>query len=260
MEMRGLARQLVVITVAASAVFVVDHTANAAAAGACTTRSIEVNNSTVAEGGLATGGTLKFNVTSTGCAAASVSFQTLPGSPGKPPAIAGVDYNGAAGQLHWADGDTSVRTVSVSINGDATTEQDETLTFMLLGPIGLTIDDDLGVGTIADDDYTLTADSEPYCVELCVSCRLRVETTGPLPNAVSLTFATVNGTAVAGADFVGVTGTVTIPAGATSAQFSIMILDDLVPEPTQVFTVVLIKASGIVVPLDTATVTIVDND
>ena len=53
--------------------------------------------------------------------------------------------------------------------------------------------------------------------------------------AVTVTYATANGTAIAGQDYTAKTGTVTIPAGATSATFSVPIMGDTVVEQDETF-------------------------
>ena len=48
-----------------------------------------------------------------------------------------------------------------------------------------------------------------------------VTLSAPTPNVVSATYATANGTAVAGQDFTNTTGTVSFPANATSRTFTV---------------------------------------
>jgi len=68
----------------------------------------------------------------------------------------------------------------------------------------------------------------------------------PWNEDVLLTYSTVDGTAVAGSDFVGVSlGQVTIPAGSTSATVLIDVLADNVPELVESFTVQLDSAVGV---------------
>jgi hypothetical protein len=68
----------------------------------------------------------------------------------------------------------------------------------------------------------------------------------PWNEDVVLTYSTVNGTAVAGSDFVGIShGQVTIPAGSTSATVLVDLLADDQPELTESFTLQLESAVGI---------------
>jgi chitinase len=48
-------------------------------------------------------------------------------------------------------------TINVTVNGDATLEGNETFQVQLSAPVGATIADGTGLGTIVNDDITLTA-------------------------------------------------------------------------------------------------------
>lgn len=64
-----------------------------------------------------------------------------------------------------------------------------------------------------------------------------IDLSAPTNEDVLVSYSTINGTAVAGSDFVGVTnGQVTIPAGSTSATVLIEVLADDLPEPIESFT------------------------
>ena len=64
---------------------------------------------------------------------------------------AGSDYVATAGTLTFDPG-TTTRTVPVKVNGDGTFEADETFSLELSNPSGATITDNLGLGTIRNDD------------------------------------------------------------------------------------------------------------
>jgi subtilisin family serine protease/subtilisin-like proprotein convertase family protein len=63
----------------------------------------------------------------------------------------GGDFAGAAGTLTLPAG-TTTQTVSVAVNGDTAFEGDETFSVNLSSPLGATLTDALGLGTIVDDD------------------------------------------------------------------------------------------------------------
>jgi hypothetical protein len=70
-----------------------------------------------------------------------------------------------------------------------------------------------------------------------------IDLSAPTNEDVLLTYSTINGSAAAGSDFVGVTnGQVTIPAGSTSATVLIEVLADDLPEPIESFTLQLNSA------------------
>lgn len=79
---------------------------------------------------------------------------------------------------------------------------------------------------------------------------------------VTVEYATADGTARAGEDYVSSRGTATIPAGASSATIPIPILNDNVIEPDETFAVVLSAANGAALAAEqtTGTAVITDDD
>jgi hypothetical protein len=61
----------------------------------------------------------------------------------------------------------------------------------------------------------------------------------PLTGVVKLSYATSNGTAAAGADYLTATGVVTFNAGVTSRPITVAVVGDRIPEPDEIFTVTL---------------------
>jgi hypothetical protein len=82
------------------------------------------------------------------------------------------------------------------------------------------------------------------------------------PNALPVTveYATTNGTAVAGEDYVAASGTLTIPPGALTAPIPVTILADGKDEPTETFSLDLSAVTGAVLADGHAVATIVDGD
>ncbi len=254
--MRGMARQLAVIGLTASAVLAVGGTPGVAG-GICAPGTISVVDASVQEGGM-----LNFTVTTAGCVEGTVQYEVASGASGYAAATAGGDFAEKSGQLSWRAGDTGGQFVSVTVHDDFQVELDEAVTLKLSAPVGLSISDDSGVGVIMDDDLELSLVSEPFCPsEVCLSCRLRANTNAPVPADVTVRFATRSGTAVGGTDFVQTESSVVIPRGATSAQFSIPTINDTIPEDTEYFSVTLLGASsGRIGPHGTVIMTIVDDD
>jgi beta-glucanase (GH16 family) len=80
-------------------------------------------------------------------------------------------------------------------------------------------------------------------------------------NAVSVDYATVDGTAIAGSDYVAAAGTVTIPAGTFAANIIVTTLDEAIAEASETFQVVLSNPVSVSLTSQvTATVTIEAND
>lgn len=82
------------------------------------------------------------------------------------------------------------------------------------------------------------------------------------PSAVPVTvnYATANGTATAGSDYLAASGTVTFPAGTTTQTIYVRPLDDSALESNETLTVTLSSPSGATIGDGQATVTILDDD
>jgi glucose/arabinose dehydrogenase len=72
----------------------------------------------------------------------------------------------------------------------------------------------------------------------------RIVRTGPLDGEVTITYGVTADTATEGQDFVGGTGTITMPAGVSEIAVPVQILDDAVGEPTETLVFSLINAGG----------------
>ena len=81
-----------------------------------------------------------------------------------------------------------------------------------------------------------------------------------VPQAVTVAYATADGTASAGQDYAAASGTLTFAAGQTRKTVSVAVLDDALDEGEETLTLTLSNASGALVVDDAATGTIVNND
>lgn len=134
---------------------------------------------------------------------------------------------------------------------------------------GATLGRATGTGTIVDDDPAsavlgigdaTVVEGNVGAVAVPVAVPVAVTLSQPSAAAVTLGYSTTVGTADAG-DFVEVAnGTLTIPAGASSANALITVISGTVPEPTETFTITLSSPSGATIDRTTATVTILDDD
>lgn len=115
------------------------------------TASFSINDVTHAEGNV---GIIiyTFTVTKSGTGAASVSFQTQDGT-----AEVGSDYSGLTGTAIFAANETTQQ-IQVDVKGDTTPELDETFNVVLVNTTSnATITDGTGVGTITNDDESVSA-------------------------------------------------------------------------------------------------------
>ncbi len=109
--------------------------------------AISINNVSVTEG---TAGTVDMTFTvslsTAATGALSVDWTTANGT-----ATAGEDYVAASGTVNFTTGQTS-QPLTVQVNGDTAIEPNETFTVNLANPVGATLADSEGVGTIVNDD------------------------------------------------------------------------------------------------------------
>ena len=118
---------------------------------------------------------------------------------------------------------------------------------------------------ITDNDSTPAVDfgNAHYAVgEGAGTATITVELSKPYSLTVTVEYATSNGTAVAGSDYVTATGTLTFTPGTTMQSFDVTITDDVLYDPDETIILNLDNAvnaaiSGGNTP---ATLTITDND
>jgi uncharacterized protein YjiK len=96
---------------------------------------------------------LVFTVTRSGdlAAAATVNWRTQDGTA----TAASGDYGAASGQISFAPGETT-QSIAVKVNGDTAVESHEMLSVVLSSAVGAAILDGNGVGTILNDETTIT--------------------------------------------------------------------------------------------------------
>lgn len=94
------------------------------------------------------------------------------------------------------------------------------------------------------------------------TANITVTRTGDTSSSATASFATANGTAIAGSDFTGLTGNVTFAPGETTKTISVAITDDTVVDPGESFTIVLSNpsAGASLGTISTTTVSITDNE
>lgn len=125
----------------------------------------------------------------------------------------------------------------------------------VLDPTGTSIRVDLGGG--AQLAFNPTAYS---VVENGGSVTLTVTRTGSTTGALTVDYATADGTAAAGSDYTAVSGTLSFADGEGTKTVTVTIDDDSLAEGDETFTVTLSNASAGTISAATATVTITDDD
>ena len=196
-----------------------------------------------------------------------VTYGTVDGT-----ATAGSDYTAADSTVTIPKGAASA-TVTVAITGDTVVESDETFTLQILDDsrnrnltyVAVPLLDGQGDGsatvTIIDDDTTPTVSVADVEVnEYVGTARLRVTLDRISAEAVTIDYATADGTATAGADYSAASGTLTVPAASTGASVDVTIIQDAAAESDETFTLGLSSPVGATVADGSATVTIIDDD
>ena len=161
-------------------------------------------------------------------------------------------------------GQTS-RTFTVTINGDATVEPNETFLVNLSATVGATIATSQAIGTIINDDGPTLSIADASITEGNGGTKLMTFTvtlSQASASAVTYTIATADGTANAGSDYVATSSLkpLSIPAGQTSKTFAVPINGDTTLEPDETFFVNLSAASGASIVRGQAIGTIINDD
>ncbi|MEZ6017362.1 MAG: Calx-beta domain-containing protein [Planctomycetota bacterium] len=172
---------------------------------------------------------LQLRLSATSASVISVPF-SVTGS-----ATAGADYTVAPSPVTFPAG-SNTASIDISLLDDALVEGRESLVVALGAPTGaalgtmtqhaLTVLDDEAAATVGftTASSTLGEDDSAFDVVLQLS--------SPLTEATTVAF-TVSGTAVVGADFTHVTSPLVIPGGQTSANLTIVPIDDGSDEPNE---------------------------
>ena len=158
-------------------------------------------------------------------------------------ADAGDDYTTIAETLTFSPGQTT-KIIRVPVLVDSTQESSETFTVELSTPMGTTLADSTGLGTITADPMPglSIGDAEPVAEG---GAAVFTVTLVPASNhVVTVTYSTVDGTAVADADFTSTSGTLTFNPNQTTKTIRVPILRDTVHEPSETFTVELDDPTG----------------
>lgn len=223
---------------------------------------ISVANTSVTEGNSGTSDlafTVKLSAATSG--PVTVAYTTSNGT-----AKAGQDYVAQSGVLTFAAGETS-KVVHVQVNGDTTVEANETVKLTLSSPTGATIGDGAAVGTIVNDDSTPlpslsinNVSSAEGSAAAPGHSTFTVTLSEASTTPVTVHFATADGTAIAGSDYVAKSGTLTFAAGETQKTIQIATIGDAVAEANEGFSVVLSSATGATIADATGVGTIVNDD
>ena len=221
--------------------------------------AISIANATIAEGNSGTT-PMSFAVT---LSSASTQTVTAAYSTGGGTATAGSDYTSASGTVTFAPGSTS-QTVPVSVLGDVLSEPNETFQVTLSAPSNATLATAQATGTITNDDalpgLTINSVTVTEGNTGTANAVFTVTLSAVSGQAVTVNYATANGTATAPADYTAASGTLTFAAGTTTQTINVPVVGDTLDEANETFVVNLSAATNATITTAQGTGTITDND
>lgn len=198
--------------------------------------------------------------------AASVLYSSAEGS-----ALSGCDYTPVSGTLNWSAGEAGPKTFTVPIGDDIFAEGDETLTLTLSNPAGAVMGATTGaVLTIQGNDAGGPADTGALSFVVSAfnvfesqpTTAVMVDRGCGSSGAASVQYATGDGTATGGPDYIAASGFLNWADGDRAPKtFTVGIVNDADDEPSETLTVTLSNASGAPLGAFPSTViTILDDD
>ena len=232
--------------------------------------SIIINDVTVTEGNIGmTAATFTVSLSAAYGQTVSVHYATTDSSA---TVVAG-DYQTIAGTLTFAPGVTS-QTVTVQVNGDRLAEYSESFLLLLSDPTNAFVADATGVGTILDDEPTISIVDYGSGVEGNTSTKafsFTVTLSAVYDAPVTVAYATADLTpddeywygltaATAGVDYTATFGTLTILAGQTSGTITVLVTGDRLAEWDESFFVNLSNPTSAHLGSGLAVATIVDDE
>jgi len=174
----------------------------------------------------------------------------------------GSDFDSTSGMVIFAAGQTS-KSVAVAVKGDRVAEANETFALNLTSPLNARIADAQGIATILDDEPRISINnvsgSEGKAGNTTFTFTVQLSTA--YDQAVTVNYATANGTAAAGSDYLAKSGSVTFLPGQTSKTITVTVKGDRTRESNETFFVDLFSPSSTaLIALPRGIGTILDDD
>ena len=190
----------------------------------------------------------------------SVSYSTANGT-----AIAGTDYVTTSGTVTIPAGATTANIIvpvigNTVVDGNRTfyVNLTDTPSDALLGTTQATetiLNDDVAISSISIAGISLTETNKGY-----VDAVLNVTLSAASASSASVKYATVDGTAKAGTDYLAANGTLTFAPGVTTLPITVKVNGDRKTETNETFSVVLSTPVNATIAGSTGVVTIVNDD
>jgi hypothetical protein len=223
--------------------------------------NLSINDVTLAEGNA---GTTNFTFTASLTAPAGPGGVTFDIATANGTATAGTDYVANTLAAQTIPAGTSTYTFTVQATGDALNEANETFFVNVTNVVNAVVVDGQGIGTITNDDPQPSLSIDDVTVVEgnagTTNAVFTVALSAASGQTVTVSHATADGTATAGADYTATTGTTTIAAGSTTQTITVPILGDTTPEANETFVVNLSAPTNATIGNAQGTGTITDDD
>jgi len=181
-------------------------------------------------------------------------------------ATSGDDYTSVSGTLNWLNGESTSKTINITISDDAIVEVPETVNLTLSNNVNAALGVASSVLTINDNDVsipgTLALDAASYQVaEDGTEITISVTRSGGVDGVVSVDYATSNGSALSGFDYISSASTLSWADGESgSKSFTLLVSDDSDYEGDETVNITLFNIVNATLGNATALLTIIDDE
>jgi hypothetical protein len=223
--------------------------------------ALTINSVSVTEGNSGTtNATFTVSLSAASSQTITVQFTTADGTA----TVADNDYVATSGTVTFGPNQTTAQ-FSVQVVGDRIAEPNETFSVTLSQPTNafLSLSNTTGVGTIVDDEPRISIKNVTQTEgnKGTTAFVFTVTLSAAYDTPVTVQFATSNGTATAGSDYIATTGTVTFAAKQTTATITVYVNGDRQRESNETFYVNLSNpSSDALIATDYGVGTILNND
>jgi Calx-beta domain/TadE-like protein len=215
---------------------------------------LSIGNATVTEGGTST---IRVTLSNASTTAVRFSYKSVDGtatSPADFAAIAATTYTIPAGTLSYD--------IPVNAKPDLINDPNETYQVVLSSVTGATAGNLTGTVTITENSPILSINNNVNDITVPEggSNSFTITLSKPSTSAVTFSYTTRNGSALAPGDYTTRSATATIPAGSTSVTISVSAANDSITDPNEVFylDITNIVGAGSATSTLTGTATIID--
>jgi len=150
------------------------------------------------------------------------------------------DYTGVASTVLTFNANTTTQHFHVLVNGDTKLEPAESFFVNLSSPAGATIADNQGAGAITNDDTQPTISINDVSVDEgtgTTNAGFTVSLSNASSQTITVNYATANGSATSGNEYVATNGTVTFAPGQLTQPINVTVNGDLINEDSVTFNV-----------------------